>query len=349
MKQSLKKFTLRSGLWALGICLALFLLGIGAAGYGLSEGNRFGDAVRSTVPLPLLILDARHMITTQALAANTRSVRRFYETQDLSKYGIRVDFSTDDGRKRLLVRKKEILNKMLEDEEIMILARERGISVTPEMAHDGVRRKLEEYGGTSAEIAENLAKLYGWTLTDFEEKIVTPSLYQELVIADFEKNTDDRAKAQTKIQAAAQALRGPGSFEDVVMNYSEGRTREQGGAVGWFALKNLSVGLQKSVATQEKGVPGAVVESEVGFHIIVVEETKQEGNTTLYRLKEVFVKKPSVAEWLTERMRASPPHIVSREYMWDEKNARIEFRSPDLRQFERELLENTSGESAIFL
>lgn len=349
MQQSLKKLTLRSGFWAIIIIVVVLLSGIIAAGYGLPENNRFGSAVRGILPLPLLVLDGRNIITTKELTSNIRSVRRFYETQDLSKYGIRVDFSTDDGQKRLLIRKKEILNKMLEDKEIMILAREQGIVVTAEMAHDGVRRKLEEYGGTAEEIGANLGKLYGWTLTDFEQKIVTPDLYQELLTQHFEKNTKDRERAQAQIQAAAQALRNGASFADVVSRYSDGRTKAQGGEMGWFAIQNLSTSLQKSVANQKKDVPGEVAESELGFHIIVVEETKQEGKTTLYRLKEVFVKKRNVADWLIERMKASPPRILSREYVWDEESARIEFRDPDLRQFERSLLENTSQESKLFL
>ena len=53
------------------------------------------------------------------------------------------------------------------------------------------------------------------------------------------------------------------------------------------------------------------------------------------------MKKKTAADWLVERMRASPPIILSREYIWDTENAQIGFRREEMKQFERKLLEET--------
>lgn len=333
--------TLKVGVAALAGIGGVLLVVICLIGYLFPTGNRLGDIVRGKVPLPLVIDGRYGLITTRELAENVRSVRRFYENQDFSRYGLRVDFSTEDGKRRLLVREKDVLNKMYEDVVIMKLAHEQGIAVTREAAHDGVRRKLEEYGGTAENVEASLDRLYGWTMDDFEEKVVLPDLYKERLIEKYDKNTEYKAQAEKRIQEASKALGSGVSFDEAVMRYSEGRTKSEGGELGWFLLKNLSKALQAPVAKQKVGVAGDVLESEIGFHIIVVEEIRQEGSQTLYRLRQIFAKKKTAADWLVERMRASPPIILSREYIWDTENAQIGFRREEMKQFERKLLEET--------
>jgi parvulin-like peptidyl-prolyl isomerase len=185
------------------------------------------------------------------------------------------------------------------------------------------------------------------TMRDFEEKVVLPDLYEEKLIAVYDKEDAHASQAEQRIREARQALDSGMSFDQVVLQYSDGRTKEIGGDLGWFLLKNLSKNLQPSVAKQKVGIVGDVIESEIGFHIILVEGTKQEGEQTFYRLKQVFVKKKTAADWLTERMRASPPIILSREYVWDAETARIEFQKSDMKQFEQELFEENQKNTSF--
>ncbi len=339
MKVRGKRITLKVGVLALISLGGLLLASVCLIGYIAPEGNRFGSIIRKTLPLPLVIKGYHVVVTSRDLSRNTQSVRRFYENQDFSRYGMRIDFSTEDGQKRLLVREKEVINKMFEDSVIMTLAHEQGIVVTQEAAHDGVRRKLEESGGTAENVEASLERLYGWNMQDFEEKVVIPDLYEERLIDKYDKDAGQKSRAEKKIQEAHQALLSGVPFSEVVLQYSEGRTKSEGGELGWFLMKNLSQALRAPVEQQKVGVIGDVAESELGFHILVVEETKQEGNQTFYRLKQVFTKKKTAADWLVERMRASPPTIFSRMYVWDTENARIDFRNSEMKQFEQKLLE----------
>lgn len=342
-----RSITLKPALLAVAGIAGLVAVILLVFAYMLPAENRVGETLRQRLPLPLVIVGYKHVITTQELGANMRSVRRFYETQDFSQYGIRIDFSTDEGKKRLRVREKEVLNKMLEDRMLALLAQEKGIVVTEEAARDGVRRKLEEYGGSEEAIRSNLERLYGWSLKDFEEKVVIPNLYEERLSEVFQKESDTRTQAEQRIREAREAIRNGASFEEAVEKYSEGRTREQGGELGWFAQADLAQELQRPVAAQKVGVIGDIIESDLGFHIIVVEETKKENGKVLYRLKQIFSKKTTVADWLTERMRASPPMLLSREYVWDATEARIEFKNADMQRFERDLMEKTEGNSLL--
>lgn len=311
---------------------------------------RSSDVVRGFVersPYPMAIIGYSDVISFRTLAENMRSIKQFYESQDFSKVGMRIDFSTDEGQKRFQVREKEVINKMIEDQSIIQLAREQDIVITPRAVREGLQRKLEEYG-TGDEVKKNLSDLYGWTLGDFEQKVVLPSLYEEKLRANFEKEVDVTSQARGKIDAAQVALRQGKDFSEIAKQYSEGQTAKDGGNLGWFTLEDLALELRTSVALQKVGVPGGVIESSLGFHIVLVEEVKKESNREMYRLKQIFTKKIAFADWLSEKMKSLSIVVLSPEYQWNSDEARVEFKSQQMRDFEKNLFNNTSGDAMFF-
>lgn len=331
-----------------GLIVLVFLLATSLiAVYTVSKSNVFVDRLKSALPYPIAIVSYQDGITYRTLSKNMASVKRFYEAQDFGQIGLRVDFSTAEGQKRFKVREKEVLNKMIEDAAIKRLANERGIEVSQDEAVQGVLRKLEEYG-SGEEVKKDLLRLYGWTLADFEEKVVMPSLYQEKLQESFVKEVDVASNAKGKIRLAQDALRTSKPFADVAKQYSEGQTGAEGGSLGWFALEDLTPELRPSVILQKVGVPGDVVESNLGFHILLVEEIKKEDSRQLYRLRQIFTRKTTFADFLSEKMHGLSILILSPEYQWDAREARVEFRRQELRDFEKNLFEKADGDAAFF-
>lgn len=347
MKSFLKKVRVSTLIYAVLILVALFFSVSLIAIYVFPESNKLTAQLRDTLPYPAVIIGYQDGITYRTLGENMDSIKRFYETQDFSGVGLRVDFSTDEGKDRFKVREKEVINKMIEDKSIQLLGRERGIRVSREEATQSVSRKLEEYG-TGAEVKKDLERLYGWTLADFEEKIVIPSLYQQKLQVSFEKEVDTTAAGKKTIGAAQEALRAGTSFADVAKKYSEGQTAKNGGALGWFTLEDLAQELRQPVALQKVGVPGDVIESGLGFHIVLVEEIRTEDQKKLYRLSQIFARKVTFADWLSEKMRGLPITVLSPEYRWNKAEARVEFKTQKLIDFEKEILKKSDGDAAFF-
>lgn len=347
MERVLKQVRFSTLVYALLVILVLLFSASVVAVYFFPDSGRLTDTLKRTFPYPAVIIGYQKGITYTTLGDNMQSIRRFYEAQDFSQIGLRVDFSTDDGKKRFKVREKEVLNKMIEDEVIKILARERNIRVSAEEVHQAVTRKLEENGSRN-DVINDLDRLYGWTLADFQEKVVSPSLYQEKVQASFLKEVDTTVVGRQKMSLAQEALRNGKSFADVARQYSEGNTAQNGGALGWFALEDLAPELRQSVVIQKVGVPGDVIESSLGFHIVLVEEVKQEDQKSLYRLSQIFTRRVTFADWLSEKMRALSVVVLFPEYQWNVEEARLEFRKQELRDFERALFEKADGDATLF-
>lgn len=343
----LKKIRVSTLVYAFLVVVAFLLTVSLVVVYIFPASGRLTDGLKKTFPYPEVIVGYRSGITSMTLGENMRAIKRFYETQDFSQVGLRVDFSTDDGKKRFKVREKEVLNKMIEDASIRILAGDRGIRVSTEEVSQAVSRKLEENGSRDAVIAE-LDRLYGWTLDDFQEKVVLPSLYQEKLEASFAKEIDTTTAGKKQMTSAQEALRNGESFSEVAKRYSEGNTAESGGDLGWFAVPDLAPELRQPVVAQKVGVPGEVIESGLGFHIILVQETKQEDRQQLYHLSQIFARRVTFADWLSEKMRALSVVVLSPEYQWDTEEARVEFKEQELRDFERQLFEKADGDATLF-
>lgn len=347
MKKFLKKVRISTLIYAALIVVVLVFAASLAMTYAFPQSSAFAENLKNTLPYPAVIISYQGGITYRTLAENMSAIKRFYEAQDFSKVGLRVDFSTDEGKKRFKVREKEVLNKMIEDETIRFLAGDRGIRISREEAAQAVSRKLEEYG-SGEEVKKDLDRLYGWTLSDFEEKVVIPSLYQEKLQASFVKEVDAASEGKKKIGSAQEALRAGKPFAEVAKRYSEGSTAEEGGSLGWFALEDLALELRQPVAAQKIGVPGDVIESGLGFHIVIVEEIKKEDQKQLYRLSQIFTRKVTFADWLAEKMRGLPIFVLSPEYRWNSDEARVEFKEQEWRDFEKNLFEKADGDATFF-
>lgn len=341
--------SLRVNSWLLGagsaaiIVLALALL----FAYALPSSWRVTGQVRSMLPLPIATIGMSTAASYDDVADNLASVRRFYETQDFASLGMRVDFTTEDGEKRLKIREREIVNKMIEDETIRILAAREGIVISEQQAAEAVARELENIGGSEENVKEKLSRLYGWDLVEFQEKVVLPSLYEEALLAKFEEKYSRSADARGKAEQAAKQLADGRDFKDVAVEFSDGRTAEEGGSMGWFAYADLIESLQEPAKTQKVGIPGSIVESPLGFHILQVDERKTEGGKEMVRLSQVFSRKPTFAEWLAGNMSDMDIRVLAPEYEWDNEAARVEFGDPQLRQFEEEILRKAEGDASL--
>jgi parvulin-like peptidyl-prolyl isomerase len=280
--------------------------------------------------------------------SNLASIRRFYESQSeaFSEAGWRVDFSTEEGQKRLALRERDLLNKMIEDSVIEKLARQRGVKITPETVRQNVDRKLKESQSEEA-VEERLFRLYGWDIEDFENKVVRPEMYREELEKIFLKEADTISQAKKKAEEALSALHEGVLFEEVAARYSEGATAREGGALGWVAVNDLVPEIIQAVKTQSLNQPGGIVESPLGFHILLVQEKKREKNQDMVNMRQIFVRKLTFAEWLSEQMKGFDIILLAKDYEWDVERSSAEFRDSSMRAFEEKLLKDVQGDMSL--
>jgi len=306
------------------------------------------ESVRKTLPLPVVMSGWKGLVSYDDLAFRLASVRKSYENQDFASLGMRVDFTTDDGRKRLKIRERELINRQIENEAIRRISGREGISFTLDDARNVVNGQLgiEDDESRSSVIA-HLSSLYGWTLDYFTQEVVLPSLYEKELQRRFEGDESRFAEARGKAEEARRRLDDGRTFAETSAEFSEGRTAADGGSMGWFLYDDLDLSLRDAARNQAPGVAGPVIESDLGFHILLVKDRKAEGDEELVDLNQIFVAKQSFGDWLSEEMRGMSVRALAPEYQWNGDTARMEFRDPDLRRFEENILMNSEGDASV--
>jgi len=327
-------FLVMLGAFALFVFFGLISLGFYAC---RNHDNAFSKKVAGFIPLPLVVIDYSHFLSLATLNNDLKSLKSFYENQNFSDSGMRVDFSTEDGKNRLKIKEKDILNKLITDKVIEMTAKKNGKNISDEDVDQSVSRKIEEFGGEDR-IKENLKKLYGWSLDDFKKRIVKPSLYRDeiekIITSEYGKEEDIRQ--ENKIKEAQNRLSSGDDFAVVAKEFSLGETANQGGELGWFSRDQILDGLAEVSFSLKEGEVSSVLESELGYHLIELEERKNDGEQELIRVRQIFRPKMTLDRWLNEEMKKHKVWIMIDGYDWNSEIEAVEFSSSDLRKFEQE-------------
>jgi hypothetical protein len=106
MKKFLKKVRVSTLVYAALVVVVLIFAASLVMTYAFPQSSAFALRLKDRLPYPAVIISYQSGITYRTLGENMAAIKRFYETQDFSKIGLRVDFSTDEGKRRFKVRSR---------------------------------------------------------------------------------------------------------------------------------------------------------------------------------------------------------------------------------------------------
>ncbi len=79
---------------------------------------------------------------------------------------------------------------------------------------------------------------------------------------------------EEEAQAALDRINGGESFDDVAKEVSKDGSAAQGGDLGWFGPGRMVPEFEKAVSELEVGAVSEPVQSQFGYHVIMLEETR---------------------------------------------------------------------------
>jgi len=329
------------------IAIVAYLIIIGIALYFFNaENNYIVTKTAKIFPYPAIINSKIDFVSFGLLEKRKEAVKKFYEGQDFSDLGMRVDFSGKDGEKRFKIKEKEILDKLIEERIARNLAKKRDIKVTTKIADEALTRKVQEYSSLE-DLIKNIQSLYGWGIKDFKKNIVLPDLLKENLEKFVKDNESDFTAAKEKINTAKEELSSGASFELIVKKYSEGESSKNKGELGWFAKDQILPEISVLVFSMNKGETSQVLESSLGYHIINLEDKKTEDKVDLVKIRQIFVRHKNFADWLIEQKKNYNFSIPLRDFEWNKEEGRVEFSNQELRDFESKALSNPAGDASL--
>lgn len=332
---------------AVVLLIVAYIILIGVLIYGFDLDNTVTRTSAKIIPYPAAIVGSKHLVSISELQKSLQSVKNFYEKQNFSEAGLRVDFSTENGQKRLLVKKKEILNKLIENKIIEILAQKRGITITEDLAAQAVNQEIEKHGNKE-ETLNNLQKLYGWSQNDFEKNLVKPDLYQAALEKYVKENDADTKMAEEKIKTAENELKNNRrDFSEVAKQYSEGESAKNGGDLGWFSADQMLPQLAAAAAALAKSETSDIIESALGYHIVILDDRKTENGIDKVKIRQIFARTKNFGDWLAEQEKNIKIFIPLKDFSWNRESDEVEFKNEDMKKFEENLDKNSIGDASV--
>jgi len=292
--------------------------------------------------LPAIFVDSR-VITVGEINANTQATRHFYENREYAKGGVRIDFSTPDGQKRLKIVEREVINKLVENAVVEDLAAELGISITSDDVAASLKKTLE---GGDVETARVNAGLYGWTLDEFARKVIKPSLYVKAVEEKFNAQNKATPEMYTLMQEAQKMIRDGRSFADAAKKYSKGIAAQEGGAQGVFFRSQLDPLLADVAFSLEIGQLSEVVETPIGLHLIMVDDILQEvGEEAAVSLNHIYLPKEFFSAYLHDQVAKRSVFVFLPGYAWGAQENYVVSSDPEMRAFEEKIVSEAIEQS----
>jgi len=333
-------------IYSLLVIFSLFLLTTGIAIYKLGANSRFTQTIAKIIPFPAAVINSTNFIYIRTLQADLVAIKSFYENQDFSGIGFRVDFKTIDGQKRLKIKEKDRLNKLIENEIIRQLAEKRGIRINSAIVRQEVERKLAEYGSQD-DFSANVKNLYGWDVSDFEEKIVKPDMYRERLQKNVQESDEEMSAAKKKIDEAIKELENKKDFSEVAKTLSDGESAKNGGDLGWLSSDQMIPEIAVAAVLLNKGERSDIIETNLGFHIVRVDDKKNEDGIDKIKLSQIFVRSKNFSDWLFEQEKSFNVYIPLKGFIWDKETQSVKFRDQDLIDFENNLEKNSPDDISV--
>lgn len=344
-----KKIKLTTLIYSL-LIIIIIIIGISSVlAYGTQTeiGKKISAAISKIIPFPAAIINYSNVVYMRDVEKDLASLEKFYQTQDLSKEGLRVDFTTPDGKKRLQIKEREVIDKLVEDKMIEILAKKNGISFTQAEINKAITQKLTDHGVTSDAMKNDLLNSYGWSMEDFKKFVVMPSAYKEALSLIISQQDLDNSQPKAKIEAAQKELISGKDFAQVVEKYSGGASKENGGELGWVKKDQVLPELQSALFGSTPLEKNSVIESSIGFHIVEIENKKKENNEDVLQIKQIFVAKNTFVDWLDIQKKAMRVIMPISGFKWNSSTGSVDFRSEQMQIFEKDERSKAVGDASI--
>ena len=221
---------------------------------------------------------------------DVRALRQFYSSQEDAP-----PVTDDDVHSQAFSRLA--INQIIDS-----VSAELNVEVTNENI-EAVRQELLGQYGSEEEASKELMKRYGWTLKEYERRIIIPYVHEQQLRETFENagegefteyatgeeirarhilfsispDIDEEAEAEIKAEAEAvlTRIKGGEDFAALAAEYGSDGTASNGGDLGWFGKGQMVPQFENAVFSLEPGqVSEELVKTDFGYHIVQVDEKR---------------------------------------------------------------------------
>lgn len=240
---------------------------VGASKVSELSESRFTMVTARVFRMPIAwINDSKIEYTTYV--EELRATKMFFETDTTGQL---TPLNDREMRDYVLVR---LLISNLTAE----VADEYNVELEKEELEEIVNTQLIQNFESKEKAEENIRQRYGWSVREFVEHIITPTELEHKLVKTYLDSIGypvDREKARFQAESVLDRIKDGESFETLATEFTQDSTAANGGDLGWFVRGMLGPEFEEKAFSLQKGeLASELVESEAGFYIIRVDDTK---------------------------------------------------------------------------
>lgn len=271
----------------LGSMVALTVFGIGIYKYKWPLEDKTISKVIEYIPFPAARVNYQ-FISLKEYKANLDALNKYYAATGASD-NAELEQQKEEVR-------ASVLDRLIDTDVINELNKSHEIAVSQEEIDVELDRVVEQTGSRE-DVEKTLNELYGWSVGQFQDNVLIPYLgrtkLEKKIISDPQINNESWDKAQ---EALKRVNEPDADFAEIAKEISEGPSAPDGGDLGEFGRGEMVKEFEDVVFQMEPGQISDIVQTQFGYHIIKLEEKKDDR----VHARHILIQPKDFDEWLTE-------------------------------------------------
>jgi parvulin-like peptidyl-prolyl isomerase len=269
--------------------IAFLLLVFGVLIYGVKDESSFTRTVVKVIPYPAGIADGR-VITMNSYFEQLQIMKNYYINFK------KVDFSTPEGKKQLTQVRKDVMDRITEDQIVAAEASKEKVKLSQADLDKSFNELIKSNGGVK-DFSEILSKFYGLSVDQFKVIIYKPRALREKLADKINQNESVTGTAKKKADELYTKAAAGEDFAKLAKQYSQDPgSAANGGDLGYFAKGKMVPAFEEAAFALKVGEISKPVRTVYGYHIIKVTD-KKDGQV---KASHILIKVQDFNSWIAD-------------------------------------------------
>lgn len=228
---------------------------------------------------------------------HVRAMKHFFGEQ------MQVEFDSAEGQEMMTEIENQVEEKLKTEALISQLVKSEGVEVNDSDVEEEFQNYVTQLGGSEEDAIKSFEQQFGWgTKEEVKKYAIYPYVERVKLLEKLMESDDYKTPAKEKAEEVlAKVKEKPESFSDLAKEYSDDlQSAELGGELGFFGEGMMVPAFEEAAFALDTGQISEVVETDFGYHIITVNE-KKEDEENGEQVKAAHILLGYFESWLQEK------------------------------------------------